>query len=713
MASLLILLTGCGSSGNAPLVAGSGNADGGGLPDDGGQRDGGALPDGAGVCVSGDGGPPSSPPSLSTLSLFAGNPGHAGHDDGAGFPASFNLPSGAAADGAGNLYVADMHNHTIRKVVLATGTVSTLAGSPGVKGSADGIGSAARLSLPTALAVDGAGNLFVADTGNSTVRKIDLATGAVATLAGSVGQRGTADGTGDQAQFSYMRGLAADGAGNLYVADTGNDTIRRVVVSTAEVTTIAGSPGAPGNVDDTGTSARFNQPEGLALDGAGTLYVADNFNGKVRKVALDTLVVTTTAVAGAGLSRPVGLVFDGAGGLYVTDDQMVSKVAVATGAVSPIAGLADGWGSIDAEGAAARLHDPDGIAMDGAGTLYVVDTTNDTIRKVVAGTRSVTTFVGMTGTIGSADGRGVPATFTAPEALTVDAAGNIYVADSSTVRVISHATGATITLAGGASYGSADGTGAAAQFSFPTGIAIDCAGNLWVADTNNDTIRKLVIASGVVSTLAGVAGAAGSDDGVDAAARFTSPWGVAVIGGDLFVTDHGNHTVRRIAMATGAVSTLAGSPGMQGRDDGVGAAARFANPLGLAADDAGNLYVADGNLTIRKIVAATAEVTTLAGSPGMSGSKDGTGGDARFDYPRDLAWDGAGNLYVSDYNNATVRRVAVSTGAVTTAVGVAGTHQLTLGPLPAGLYAPAGLVVWPGHSLFVADDSQSVIVEVQ
>jgi sugar lactone lactonase YvrE len=236
-------------------------------------------------------------------------------------------------------------------------------------------------------------------------------------------------------------------------------------------------------------------------------------------------------------------------------------------------------------------------------------------------------------------------------AVTVAACGGSKKATASTAVVS--------TLAGLAGpYGSADGSGAAARFNHPDGIARDAAGNLYVADAWNDTIRKITRA-GEVTTLAGQAGSVGGADGLGAAARFNHPDGIACdAAGNLYVTDFGN-TIRKITLA-GKVTTLAGKAGPRDSADGSGAAARFSNPTGIAYDAAGNLYVADTfNSTIRKITPA-GEVTTLAGQAGSLGSADGSGAAARFDHPDGVACDAAGNLYVTDTGNNTIRKITVS-----------------------------------------------------
>ncbi len=324
-------------------------------------------------------------------------------------------------------------------------TFTTLAGNAGY-GSADGTGSAARFYDPSGVAVDSAGNVYVADTGNSTIRKVTLA-GVETTLAGLAGSRGSADETGSAARFSNPNGVAVGSAGNVYVADTFNRTIRKVTPA-GLVTTLAGLAGSSGSADGTGSAARFNDPYGVAVDSAGNVYVADYGNNPIRKVT------------------PAGV-------------------------VTTLAGLAGSSGSADGTGSAARFYWPNGVAVDSAGNVFVADKWNDMIRKVTpAGV--VTTLAGLAGSRGSADGTGSATRFNYPSGVAVDSAGNVYVADTvnSTIRKVTPA-GLVTTLAGLAgSSGSADGTGSAARFNYPSGVAVDSAGNVYVADSGNNTIRK-------------------------------------------------------------------------------------------------------------------------------------------------------------------------------------------------------------------------------
>ena len=811
------------------------------------------------------------------VTTLAGLAGGSGSPDGTGSAARFYQPGGVAVDGSGNVYVAD-YGSTIRKIT-AGGVVTTLAGSPGVSGSADGTGSAARFYRPSGVAVDGAGNVYVADYYNYTIRKI-TAGGVVTTLAGSPGASGSADGTGSAARFIYAQGVAVDGSGTVYVADGNNYTIRKIT-SDGVVTTLAGSPGAYyGSADGTGSAARFSTPAGVAVDGTGNVYVADRNNNTIRKGSLiivassiinhpssqartagqnasfnvtgngypvptflwqvstdggitwsslsdssiysgsatTTLTVTNATVslsgeqfqciasnsAGSATSNPATLtVTKGTAtvtlgnlsqaytdsvvgatattspdGLAVTftyngsataptnlgsysvvatvndanyqgtasgtftvsliNTQPLSQTVttgqgtvftaglvgspplacqwqrlpaganvwidladggnysgsatptltitgatnamsgdqfrcVATGSagsstsnpailtvnlvlsITTLAGSPGVSGSTDGTGSAARFSTPAGVAVDGAGNVYVADSSNHTIRKITAA-GVVTTLAGSPGASGSADGTGSAARFYGPRSVAVDGAGNVYVADfyNYTIRKITPS-GVVTTLAGSARVGgSADRTGSAARFYSPIGVAVDGAGNVYVADFYNDTIRKIT-PGGVVTTLAGSAGVAGSADGTGSAARFYYPYGVAVDGaGNIYVADSGNDTIRKIT-PSGVVTTLAGSAGAAGSTDGTGSAARFYNLTGVAVDGVGNVYVADdSNHTIRKITAGGV-VSTMAGSAGVFGSSDGIGGAARFYYPYGVAVDGSGNVYVADTSNQTIR----------------------------------------------------------
>ena len=267
------------------------------------------------------------------------------------------------------------------------------------------------------------------------------------------------------------------------------------------------------------------------------------------------------------------------------------------------------------------------------------------------------------------------ARFNSPFAVTRASSTDFYVADTYNhgIRKLTSA-GVVTTLAGSlGTTGSADGTGSAATFAYPKGIANDGT-NLFVTDTYNHTVRQVVISTGAVTTLAGYAGTSGTADGTGNAARFNSPFGVAVAGGSLYVADTGSHTIRKVTLV-GVASTLAGTAATSGSTDATGTAAKFNSPTGIVSDGS-NLFVADSNNhTIRKIVISTGLVSTLAGTAGSVGAADGTGANARFDTPVGMTIDNAGNLYVVDQNYTRVRKVS-SAGVVTTLSASESTRNL-------------------------------------
>jgi len=331
-----------------------------------------------------------------------------------------------------------------------------------------------------------------------------------------------------------------------------------------------------------------------------------------------------------------------------------------TRTVSTVAGTAGVTGSADGPGIGTALfRQPIGITTDGT-NLYVTDFNNHTIRKIVIATGAVTTIAGTPQAPGSADGTGAQASFNGPYGITTDGT-NLYVADSgnNTIRKIVIATGVVSTFAGtaGAPAGTADGTGPAARFFFPAGITTDKTNtNLYLTDSNNNTIRQIVIATAAVTTIAGTPGTSGFTDGTGAAVRFFSPAGITTDGTNLYVADHGNNTIRQIVIDTAAVTTIAGNPATAGYQDGFGSRSLFNLPAGICTDGAA-LYVTDsGNNVIRQVVIATQAVSTLAGAPFIHGSTDGSVTVATFYAPFGIVLLGT-DLYVADSNNDTIRKI--------------------------------------------------------
>lgn len=342
-----------------------------------------------------------------TVTTSAGDGSQSATDCTVGAGAGFDFPEGITTDGA-ILYIADSGNHTIRKMTIATGAVTTVAGMAYTPGATDcTIGTGARFQFPGGVTTDGT-NLYVADTNNHSIRKIVLSTGAVTTIAGDGNVQGYADGVGTAAHFNFPHGITTDGT-NLYVADGDNHLIRKIDLSTGVVSTFAGDnvtdPPAPNYSDGTGTAARFAYPSAVTTDGT-NLFVTDTDNHLIRKIVIATGAVTTIAGDNASIHW--------------------------SGAAGPPGGYADGVGS------AARFSSPSGITTDGT-NLFVSETGNHLVRKVVIATGAVSTVAGDNVTL-------------APDF--------------------------------------ADGTGTAAHFAYPIGIVSDGT-NLFVSDRNNNRIRKI------------------------------------------------------------------------------------------------------------------------------------------------------------------------------------------------------------------------------
>ena len=659
---------------------------------------------------------------------FVGQPGMVGFADGEGTGAQFYMPGSVALDSAGNLFVADTQNQVIRRVSPA-GEVTTIAGTPDKSGSTDGVGGgAAQFNGLVGLSSDIAGNLYVGDSGNQTVRKITAA-GVVTTIAGQVGVTGNTNGNGTNALFNAPEGTAADGTGNVYVADFVNRVIRKITTN-GDVSTFAGSDSQQGTNDGVGGVARFTSPVALATDQSNNVYVADQGGDTIRMIAPDGTVTTFAGKGkvsgtndGAGnaarFNGPQGVAVDSAGNVYVSDSgNQTIRMITPAGVVSTIAGSPGQTGSSDGTNGSASFSTPRGIAVDGATNVYVADSANSTIRKLVlVGTNwVVTTLAGSPGQSGSADGVGSITRFHSPYGLAVDTTGNVFAIDRSndSVRKITPA-GVVSTFSGVPGFaGSTDGIGAAAQFHQPVSIAVDSSTNIYVADFQNHTVRK-IFPSGtnwVVTTLAGSVGVIGTNDGVGGAALFNEFHGIAVDAAhNVYVTDTGNFTIRKI-LPDGTVNTIAGTVGQQGILDGTGNGALFSGPDGVVSDPDGNLTILDG-YSVRQ-VSSSGVVKTIAGCPSGGctnaiGSIDGAGDIARFGFPAGIAEDAAGNLYVADAGNDTIRMLTYVEGEwmVTTLGGLTGQAGAVDGVgTDARFDYPTGIAVDASGAVYVANTDE-------
>jgi len=631
--------------------------------------------------------------------------------------ASIGDPPRVAVDAAGNVYFASIDS--VFKVDHA-GTLTRLAGTGRYGISGDGAATSAQLAFPEGLAVDAGGDVYVAEHDANRIRKIS-ADGAISTFAGT----GTAGFSGDgglaaSAQFRGPTGLGIDSAGNLYVADTGNSVIRKISPG-GVITTVAGSTELGyGGDGGPATQADLNGPEGVAADAAGNLYIADTFNHRIRKVALDGTMTTFAGngypgyggdngpATGATVELPTDVTVDQQGGIFIADLGSSRIRKVTNGIISTAVGTTNGQTPVGGQLAdSVRLSGPTGVAVDSAGTIYFAEgsigsgsgldvgdfriwkVTTDNVLAVAAG-NGLDSFSGD-------GGPAILAQLNAPANVAVDSEGNLFVADSlnNRVRRIS-ADGqiATVAGTGAAGFGGDQGPATKALLNQPMGVAVDAGGNLYIADTGNNKVR-MVYPDGTIGTLAGNGNAAFFGDGGDAlTAALHAPRAVAIDAtGVLYVADTLDHRVRTIV--DGIIDTVAGRGQGFGGDGSQASNALLNFPSSLTTDSNGNLYIADqDNGRIRKVSAAGI-ISTVADS---------------LSNPQGVTVDRAGNVYVSEAGHNRIRKVA-GDGTVTT---VAGNGQCCYtndgGPATsASLNSPWGIAADPSGNIYFADSANDAI----
>jgi sugar lactone lactonase YvrE len=653
--------------------------------------------------------------------------------------ASIASPEQVAVDTAGNVFIADAGNHRIRRIDAVSGLITTFAGNgrPGFTGDG-GPAIAASFNSPAGIAFDNSGNLFIADTGNSRIRKVNPGNRRIETIAGGVIGFSGDNGPATAARLNAPRGLVTDSSGNLYIADSTNHRIRKIGRS-GIITTIAGDGTPRFNGDNLpALNTSLNSPRGVTLTGSGELLIADTFNHRIRKVDFSGIMRT---VAGNGipgfsgdrqsgvsaqLNFPGGVAVDASGTLFIADtgNNRIRRVDI-SGEISTIAG--NGVFGFYGDGAAALysvLANPRSIAVTGSGTLLVADAGNNSIRKIADEEDPVPTIfrrripiittIAGTGQRSFQDQSGLAAAanLRTPSGVAVDTAGNLYIADSGNHRVLkADAIGHVITIVAGIGESGFSGDGgpaAGAALSFPAGLAIDAAGNLYIADNRNHRVRR-VDTHGIITTVAGngLAGFSG-DGGAAISSSLAFPLTVtADARGTLLIADTGNHRVRRVDALTGIITTVAGNgdAGFSG-DGGPATTASLNSPRDVAADSNGHIYIADSsNDRIRKIDFRSGIITTLAGN-GIRGF-NGDGGPASaasLGFPVAIEVNQAGEVFIADILNRRIRKVDAQTGRITTLAGN-GLEGLSGdgGPaIDAVLSGPAALIIdSAGNPVFI------------
>ncbi len=645
---------------------------------------------------------------------------------------SLNEPSAVAVDSSGNLYVADTNNHRVRKVAAATGIVTTVAGTgaPGFSGDG-GPAAGASLDSPGGIAIDPMGNLYVADENNDRIRKISAESGIITTVAGG----GNSYGDGGPATATFLisvTGVAVDASGNIYIALEFDFRVRKVSAATGIISTIAGN-GREGFSGDGGpaTAASLMSAQAVAVDNAGNIYIADRENARIRKVTAATGIISTLAGNGtqgfsgdggrataASLERPEGVAVDRLGNVYIADDfnDRIRKVTAATGIITTLVGTSESGFSGDGGPASmATLRSPSAVALDSEENLYIADRLNHRIRKVFSANGTITTVAG-SGAPGLIrdGGPATAALLDFPLSVALDAAGNLYIADTSNHRIrrVAATNGHITTVAGNgvADFSGDGGPATAASLWQPAAVAVDSSANIYIADRRSGRIRKVSSATGLITTVAGNGTEGFSGDGGPAlSASMSRAQGIAVDrSGNLYIADMDNHRIRKVTAATGIITTIAGRGSGFSGDGGPSTAASLYYPEDVAVDALGNLYIADsGNYRIRKIVAVTGIITTVAGNGNSGGLGDGGAATAAsVPAPSSVAVDLSGNLYIT--SSYRVRKVRASTGVITTFAGGPDAYEGGArgdgGPATAAaLVASLGLALDGAGNLYIAE----------
>jgi len=617
------------------------------------------------------------------LSIVAGN-GIAGFsgDGGPATSASLVLPYGLALDSAGNLYIATAGSGRIRRVT-PSGIIGTVVGSGRLGASGDGgPATAATTNFPEGVAVDLAGNLYVADTLNHRVRKVDRA-GIITTLAG-IGVAGLSGDNGPAiaATLNEPAGLAVDSAGNVYVVDRKNNCIRKISAAGVITTVVGGGTAAVGD-GGPATAARLSYPCGVAVTADGTLYIADSGH-RIRKVTPNGIISTVAGngqrsysgdrgpATQAAVNQPEGVAVDAAGNIFISDtfNYVVRKVDVA-GIITTVAGSRTFKFGGDGDPAiSASLNSPQSLALDSSGNLFISDMFNHRVRKVSP--KGIITTVLGNGVVATS-GDGGPATSASINetyGVAADRFGNLYVADSTGYRVRKVAPNGIVTTVAGGGSGGDGGPATAAFLSMVWCVAVDSVGNFYFSGPTANRVRKVAVSSGILTTFAGngVAAYAG-DNGPATQASLNYPYGLAFDQQDnLYIADQSNQRVRKVTTA-GIITTVAGSgkPGYSG-DNGQATAAALADPRGVVVDALGNLYISnEGSGHVRK-VAPNGVISTVAGNGAYGTSGDGgPGAAAALSYPGGLAVDSVGNLYISDSGADRIRMVLAAAPSFTVA----------------------------------------------
>lgn len=654
---------------------------------------------------------------------------------------NLSFPEGLTIDNLGNLYVADLAAEVVKKIDLHNGKSYIIAGTGEGETSPDSIlATKASLNDPVTVRTDTQGNVYIADRGNYSIRKIDVTTGTITTIAGT----GSCGFSGDgglaiNANLGLVNGLLIAGNGDVYFSDSSNQRIRKIDITTGIITTVAGN-GQWGNAGDGGlaTQAQLAFPTELAYDSKGNIYFLENY--RIRVINKVTGIISTIAgnnnrgntgdggtAAAALLSDPSALFLDSQDNIYISDtgNHRIRKIDATTQIITTIIGIGSlGFSGDDGLANLAEINRPDGLFVSTNGDIFFSDQGNHRIRKVDGTTRIITTVAGSgkpglyNGYIGDGD-LASRSLLNAPYAMAVDLQGNQYIADRDNhrVRKIDANTGLISTLAGTgeSGYSGDGGLATLAKLNKPVGITTDLAGNVYIVEEANHCLRKVDGQTGIISTVAGdgIAGYTG-DGGSARNARFTTPWSVVIDKNDnIYIADRGNYCIRRISTNSGNISTIAGT-GVEGDfgDGGLAKNSQFKHLAGLAVDVANNLYICDTYAyKVRKINTSTGLISTIAGT-GSYGLffRDGSSATrSKLAFPAGIALDSKGNMYITDQERSSVYRVNLQSNKIWLFAGSRDRGYYGDGGLAtkARLGDPRGIAIDANQHIYIVDAQYS------